>query len=84
MGACNTGSTGVLLESVGMDQIVLPMIVWSQLGIVGYLIGPAVGGLVADELGYGEIGLIPLVAGIAVLTTLVWTRRRYPAPRSGE
>lgn len=76
MGACNTGSTGVLLESVRMDQIVLPMIVWSQLGIIGYLIGPAAGGIVADELGYGAIGLIPLVAGIAVLGVLIWTRGR--------
>lgn len=84
MGACNTGSTGVLLESVGVDQIVLPMIVWSQLGIVGYLIGPAAGGIVADELGYGAIGLIPLVAGLAVLGALVWTRRRRTTPRSGE
>lgn len=74
MGACNTGSTGVLLESVGVDRIVLPMIVWSQLGIIGYLIGPAAGGIVADQLGYGAIGLIPLAAGAAVLAALRWTR----------
>jgi MFS family permease len=65
LGACNTGSTGILLDGVGRERIVLPLVVWSQVGIVGYLLGPALGGLVAETLGYGAIGLVPLVFAAA-------------------
>lgn len=76
LGACTTGSIGILLETVGRDRIVLPMVVWSQAGILGYLLGPALGGLVADALGYGAIGLVPLVfaavAGAVALYVAPW------------
>ena len=46
------------------------MIVWSQIGIAGYLIGPLAGGAVAQGLSFAWIGLVPLAAaiGVAVLT----------------
>jgi MFS family permease len=66
LGAGEAGSLGVLLESIGLDRIVLAMVVWSQVWAVGYLVGPAVGGGVAEALGYGALGLVPLVASTFV------------------
>jgi hypothetical protein len=40
VGATQTGATGILLHSVPITQIVTAMVVWSQLGIVGYLAAP--------------------------------------------
>ena len=66
VGAGDAGSLGVLLESIGLDRIVLAMVVWSQIWAVGYLVGPAIGGGVAEALGYGALGLVPLVASMFV------------------
>jgi hypothetical protein len=44
VGIGTTGSTGVLLETVPPERIVTAVIVWSQIGIAGYLVGPLVGG----------------------------------------
>jgi MFS family permease len=66
VGAGDAGSLGVLLESIGLDRIVLAMVVWSQVFAVGYLVGPAIGGGVAQVLGYGALGLVPLVASAFV------------------
>jgi MFS family permease len=68
-GLADTGSVGILLGSVGTERIVTAMIVWSQIGIAGYLIGPLAGGAVAEGLSFAWIGLVPLVAaaGLAVL-----------------
>ena len=66
VGAGDAGSLGVLLESIGLDRIVLAMVVWSQIWAVGYLVGPAIGGGVAEALGYGALGLVPLVASMLV------------------
>jgi MFS family permease len=65
-----TGSVGILLDAVGTERIVTAMIVWSQIGIAGYLIGPLAGGAVAQGLSFAWIGLVPLAAafGLAVLT----------------
>jgi hypothetical protein len=41
--------------------------VWSQVGIVGYLLGPLAGGVIAEEVGYALIGLVPAVAAVLVL-----------------
>ena len=60
IGLANTGSIGVLLEGVPTERIVTAMVVWSQLGIVGYFIGPLAGGFVAQSAGYAAIGLVPL------------------------
>jgi MFS family permease len=66
LGAGESGSLGVLLESIGVERIVLAMVVWSQVWAIGYLVGPAIGGGVAEALGYGALGLVPLVASAFV------------------
>ncbi|HEY7002744.1 MAG TPA: MFS transporter [Gaiellaceae bacterium] len=66
LGTGEAGSLGVLLESIGVDRIVLAMVVWSQVWAVGYLVGPAIGGGVAEALGYGALGLVPLAASAFV------------------
>jgi MFS family permease len=66
IGAGEAGALGVLLESIGVEKIVLAMVVWSQVWAVGYLAGPAVGGGVAEALGFGAIGLVPLAASLVV------------------
>ncbi len=70
MGLANTGSIGVLLEGVPTERIVTAMVVWSQLGIVGYFIGPIAGGFVAETLGYRAIGLVPLLGTIPVIIAI--------------
>jgi MFS family permease len=65
-GIGESGSLGVLLETVGTQRMVLAMVVWSQLWAVGYLAGPAAGGGVAEALGFGAIGLVPLAAALLV------------------
>jgi MFS family permease len=71
-GAGEAGALGVLLQAVGTRAIVLAMVVWSQLWAVGYLIGPAVGGAVAETLGFAALGLVPLAA--AVFVVVAWTQ----------
>jgi uncharacterized protein with GYD domain len=39
IGIGNTGSIGVLVEAVPADRIVTAMVIWSQVGIAGYLLG---------------------------------------------
>jgi hypothetical protein len=67
IGLANTGSIGVLLEGVPTERIVTAMVVWSQLGIVGYFIGPLAGGFVAQTAGYQAIGLVPLLGAVPVM-----------------
>ncbi len=67
IGLANTGSIGVLLEGVPTERIVTAMVVWSQIGIVGYFIGPLAGGSIAQTAGYRAIGLVPLLAAVPVL-----------------
>jgi len=64
-----TGSAGVLLEAVGTERIVTAMVVWSQAGIVGYLLGPLAGGAVAQGMGFAAIDLVPAAAAAIVLLT---------------
>jgi MFS family permease len=70
VGIGSTGALGLLVEAVDVERIVTAMVVWSQIGIVGYLLGPLAGGTVADELGYAATGAVVAAAGIAVLATL--------------
>jgi MFS family permease len=67
IGIGEAGALGVLLETVGTERIVLAMVVWSQLWAIGYFAGPAAGGGVAEALGFGAIGLVPLAASLLVL-----------------
>ena len=80
IGLGNTASLGVLVESVQVERIVTAMVVWSQLGILGYLLGPLVGGAVAEHVGYAAIGLLPAAAGLVVLTLAFTSRARQPGP----
>lgn len=75
IGLANTGSIGVLLQGVPTERIVTAMVVWSQLGIVGYFVGPLTGGFVAEVSGYQAIGIVPLLATIPVLALAVRMRR---------
>ncbi len=80
IGLANTGSLGMLVEAVPVERIVTAMVVWSQIGIIGYLLGPLAGGIVADGPGYAYVGLVPAVAGVFVVVVLQsW---RSPEPRS--
>jgi MFS family permease len=66
IGAGQTSATGILLATVAPERIVTAMVVWSQLGILGYLAGPALGGAVAQAFGYRLLGVVPLAATAAV------------------
>jgi MFS family permease len=66
-GATETGSTGVLLEVVPTDRIVTAMVVWSQVGMLGYLLAPALGAPLAQEYGFGAVALVPLAGALAVV-----------------
>jgi MFS family permease len=78
VGLGNTGSIGMLLEAVRPDRIVTAMIIWSQLGIIGYLLGPIAAGVVADQLGFAALALVPVAAAALLLGGL---RLATPAPR---
>jgi len=80
IGIGTTGSTGVLLETVPPERIVTAVIVWSEIGIAGYLVGPLVGGAMTQTLGFSALELIPIVAGAATVGTLAWAGRG----RTGE
>ena len=75
IGLGETAATGILLEEVGTSRIVMAMVVWSQLGLVGYLAGPLAGGGVAAGLGYGWIVLVPLAAAVPVAVAFSRSRR---------
>lgn len=70
VGLGNTGSIGMLLQAVRPDRIVTAMVIWSQLGIIGYLLGPIAAGLVAQTLGFAALGLVPLAAAAILLGAL--------------
>jgi len=75
IGLGNTGSIGMLLESVRPERIVTAMIIWSQIGILGYLLGPIAAGTVADRFGFSALGLVPLVAAAVLLKAIHWAPR---------
>jgi MFS family permease len=79
IGLANTGSIGVLLEGVPTERIVTAMVVWSQIGIVGYFIGPLAGGFIAQTTGYQAIGLVPFLAAVPVLILAIRMPRATPA-----
>ena len=80
IGLGNTGSIGVLLESVPTERIVTAMIIWSQIGIAGYLLGPVMAGAVAQTFGFSALGLVPLSAAIVVLAVMRWAPPSAPDP----
>jgi MFS family permease len=82
-GLTETGSAGALFEAVETERIVTAMIVWSQIGIAGYLLGPLAGGVVAEGLSFTWIGIVPLVAAMGLVTLVVALRARYAAAAAG-
>jgi MFS family permease len=58
------------------------MVLWSQIGIAGYLAGPAVGGAVAEALGFQAVVLVPLAAAVPLLAAFRMASR--PLARSRE
>jgi MFS family permease len=80
IGLANTGSLGLLVEAVPVERIVTAMVVWSQIGIVGYLLGPLAGGFIAEGLGYAFVGLVPAAAGVVLVVML--QRGAGVAPRT--
>jgi MFS family permease len=77
-----TGSVGILLDAVGTERIVTAMIVWSQIGIAGYLIGPLAGGGVAEGLSFAWIGLVPFIAAVALAVLALGLRPQAAAEAS--
>jgi MFS family permease len=75
VGLGETGSIGVLLRAVPAERSVTAMVVWSQIGIVGYLIGPLAGGAVAEVAGFAWVGLVPLAAALLLVALAVRTAR---------
>jgi MFS family permease len=73
IGFANTGSLGVLITAVPPGRIVTAMVVWSQLGIIGYLLGPLAGGALVDSAGYGPLGLLPAAVAAGLLVAAVRT-----------
>src|SRR5438309_9456463 len=82
LGIGNTGALGILLESVRPERIVAALVIWSQLGIFGYALGPLAGGAVAQGLGFGLLGLVPLAAALAAVAAS--GRGRGPALNSSR
>ena len=72
IGLGNTGSFGMLLESVRPERIVTAMIIWSQISIAGYLLGPVAAGIVAQTIGFAALGLVPFAAALVLLPTMRW------------
>jgi MFS family permease len=70
IGLANTGSLGLLVEAVPVERIVTAMVVWSQVGIIGYLLGPLAGGAVAEGPGYAYVGVVVAAAGGLVYATM--------------
>jgi MFS family permease len=84
-GAAETGATGVLLDAVPSERIVSAMVVWSQVGMLGYLLAPTLGGQVVTRLSFTWLGLVPLAAGCAVVVAALLARsarRAAPHPIS--
>jgi MFS family permease len=75
VGLGETAAAGVLLEEVGTQRIVTAMVVWSQLGLLGYLVGPLAGGAVSAGLGYEWLVLVPLAAAVPVVVAFAWSHR---------
>ena len=77
LGIGEAGALGVLLQSIGVERIVLAMVVWSQVWALGYLAGPAAAGGIAEAFGFGAIGLVPGAAALLVVAAFL----RTPLPR---
>lgn len=75
IGLANTGAIGVLLEAVPARRIVTAMVLWSQIGIAGYLIAPLLGGPLADAYGYAAVPAAVAATAVTVVLALRLARR---------
>ena len=82
-GLAQSSSLGVLLEVVGTERIVLAMVAWSQAFAIGYLLGPAFGGGVAEALGFAALGIVPAAFALLVLWAALLERRERPLRHEG-
>jgi MFS family permease len=69
-GVAEAGALGALLATVERERIVTAWVIWSQLWAIGYLVGPAVAGVVAEWWGFAVIGAVPLAGSLLVAWTL--------------
>lgn len=83
IGIGEAGALGVLLQAIGVERIVLAMVVWSQVWALGYIAGPAAAGGVAEALGFGAVGIVPLAAALCVTATFVRVSPARPPRASG-
>lgn len=74
----------MLLESVAAERIVTAMVLWSAIGIAGYLAGPVVGGAVAEAFGFSALGLVPLAVAVALLAAFYRARYSEAPPTSSS
>jgi hypothetical protein len=81
LGLGQTGALGILLDAVTTDRIVTAMVIWSQIGIVGYRIGPLAGGALVEPAGYCAVSLLPLTAALIVVAV---SRAASAAERSAR
>jgi MFS family permease len=84
VGIGGTGAFGLLVEAVDVDRIVTALVVFSQAGIAGYLVGPLIGGLAAEGLGYAAVGLVPAVFGAGLLAAMIAGPTPIQASTSGQ
>ncbi|MER7372463.1 MFS transporter [Streptomyces lanatus] len=70
IGLANTGATGILLDAVPAQRIVTAMVLWSQIGILGYLVAPLLGGPTADAFGYGAVAAVVALTAAALTVML--------------
>ncbi|WP_405577138.1 MFS transporter [Streptomyces sp. NBC_01092] len=75
IGLANTGATGLLLDAVPAQRIVTAMVLWSQIGILGYLAAPVIGGSVADAFGYGAVAAVVALTAMGVAAMLARRKR---------
>jgi hypothetical protein len=74
-GRTRTALAGGLLDTVPTERIITAMVVWSQMGIAGYLVAPVLGGPLAAGLGFRWLGLLPLTAALLLGGLAVYARR---------
>jgi MFS family permease len=80
-GIANTGSMRVLIESVPMERIITAPVVWSQFSVVGYLLGPLLGG--SEAFGFDALGIVPFVVALPLPVLLLASRAPAAAPMTG-
>jgi MFS family permease len=80
-GIAEAGALGSLLATVERERILTAWVIWSQLWAIGYLVGPAVAGLVAEAWGFAVLGLVPLAGSLLVAWTL---RGGAPVPAANS